>query len=205
MKDRQRILLAELQHRTRNLLAVIQAIARQTTRGSASLDEFVTEFEGRLRALSRLQGLLSTIKHDTLSLGELVQTEIQAIGVASGKVDIEGPHVDLPAASAQTLALSLHELATNAVKYGALTQPDGHLSVAWHLTDDGRTVVLDWRESRVSMPADETPRRRGYGTELIERALPYELGATTRLEFSPDGVHCTIEVPLPAMAAGAAL
>jgi PAS domain S-box-containing protein len=196
LQDRQRVLLAELQHRTRNLLAVIQAIARQTTRSSASLGEFAAEFEGRLRALSRLQGLLASITHETLSLGDLVRTEVGALGPPAGKVQIDGPDVQLPASSAQTLALALHELATNALKYGALAQPAGRLDIDWRLIDEDRRVVLDWRESGVTMPAATPQRRSGYGTQLIERALPYELGAATRLEFAPQGVRCRIEVPL---------
>jgi PAS domain S-box-containing protein len=196
LQDRQRVLLAELQHRTRNLLAVIQAVARQTIRSSGSMADFAREFESRLRALSRLQGLLATVTHDKLGLGDLVRTEIRALGVPEGKVQMNGPAIELPAASAQTLALSLHELATNAVKYGALAQPSGRLSIEWRLAEGGHWVVLDWREAGVTLPAADVPRRRGYGTELIERALPYELGAKARLQFAPDGVRCTIEVPL---------
>ena len=115
----------------------------------------------------------------------------------AGKVRVAGPPVALPANSAQALALAVHELATNAVKYGALRQQAGRLSVTWSLADeDGEErVVLDWVESDVTMPEPSLPRRKGYGTELIERALPYQLRAKTRLEFGPDGLRCRIIAP----------
>ena len=94
--------------------------------------------------------------------------------------------------------MGLHELATNSAKYGALTQASGRLSVTWRVEgDDGAgRLVIDWRESGVAMPDGGTPARRGYGTELITRALPYQLGASTTYELAEDGVRCTIEIPL---------
>jgi two-component sensor histidine kinase len=107
--------------------------------------------------------------------------------------------VALPPTAAQALGLAIHELATNAVKYGALAQPTGKLEVTWELKARKPTaeVALQWRESGVSMPAVGPPRRKGYGSELIERALPYQLSAKTQLEFGSDGVRCAIVVPVP--------
>jgi len=101
--------------------------------------------------------------------------------------------------AAQTLGLAVHELATNAVKYGALSQPMGHLAVNWQVeVEDGvPNVSLEWIESGVAMGPNGPASRKGYGTELIERALPYQLGAKTTLEFGPDGVRCKIKVPVP--------
>jgi PAS domain S-box-containing protein len=199
LQDRQKVLLAELQHRTRNLLAVVQSIARQTIRASASLEDFATQFEGRLRALSRIQSLLARIDHGPVDLRALVEAELKAHGngdVEPGKVTIDGPPARLPPTSAQALALGIHELATNSVKYGALKQPSAKLDVAWRIEGgDGsaRRAVLEWRESGVEMPNEGgRPTRKGYGRELIERALPYQLKAETRLEFGPDGVRCRI-------------
>jgi two-component sensor histidine kinase len=116
-------------------------------------------------------------------------------------VSLEGPAgVPLRSGTVQTLALALHELATNAVKYGALQSPGGHLAVRWHVeepagTDPPRLDVL-WLESGVAMPRFGTPARRGYGRELIERALPYQLNAKTTYELGADGVRCTIAVPI---------
>lgn len=200
LQDRQQVILAELQHRTRNLLAVTQAIASQTRRAARTLDEFTTEFESRLRALSRVQALLAQAEHHDVDLHDLVKAELTAHGdgVEDESTRIEGPPAALPGTSAQAIGLALHELATNAVKYGALGQPDGKLEVVWREETDGnrRRVVLNWTETGVAMPHDGTTRRKGYGTELIQRALPYQLGAETRLEFEPDGVRCTIVVPL---------
>jgi PAS domain S-box-containing protein len=203
LKDRQQLLLAELQHRTRNLLAIVQSIARQTRETSTSLDAFGTEFESRLRALSRVQSLLSRADHGDIDLRTLAEAELEAHGhgaLGSGKIVVEGPPVPLPPTAAQALGLALHELATNALKYGALAQPSGRLTVSWNVEEDGprRRVVLEWREMGVGMPERGRPQRRGYGTELIERALPYQLRAKTRLDFASDGVRCTIIAPIGA-------
>jgi PAS domain S-box-containing protein len=205
LQESQTVLLSELQHRTRNLLAVVQSIARQTIRTSHSLDGFAAEFEGRLRSLSRVQGLLARVDHGAVDLRELVEAELKAHGdgaTATDKIAIGGPPVRLSATAAQALALGIHELATNAVKYGALKQETGKLEVAWRLEDDVGTkkrVVLDWRESGVDMPVQgDVPPRKGFGRELIERALPYQLNAETHLQFGPDGVRCRIATTVEA-------
>ena len=197
LQDRQKVILAELQHRTRNLLAVVQSIARQTVRSSASLGEFKEEYERRLRALGRVQGLLARNDHHSIELRELVDMELHAHGVGdtSGRISVQGPPVVLSASAAQVLALAFHELATNAVKYGALRQPAGKLSVTWQADDAGDEQIarIEWREAGIEI--HEGPKRKGYGSELIERALPYQLGARTRLELGRDGVHCEIVIP----------
>jgi two-component sensor histidine kinase len=136
-----------------------------------------------------------------INLRELVTAELMAHGkddMQSGKIIVSGPPVDIPTAAAQTLGLALHELATNAVKYGALAHAKGMLHVAWSVVTEGGEprVSLEWRETGVEMPATK-PDRKGYGSELIERALPYQLNAKTDLEFAPDGVKCSITVPVP--------
>ena len=194
---RQRVLVAELQHRTRNLLAMVQAIAHQTLGKGGSLESFTA----RLSALGRVQGLISHATDEQVDLGELVRLELQAHGAAEGRnVSIAGPPVALTVERVQTFALALHELATNAVKHGALRagSPDhaGRLEITWSvLPDDGnRLLVLDWRESGVALATGEV--RRGYGRELIERALNFTLKARTQLTFGADGVLCHIEMPL---------
>jgi PAS domain S-box-containing protein len=198
LQDRQQVLLSELQHRTRNLLALVQAIARQTLKSCASLTDFSKQFENRLGALSRVQGVLARTDQGPIDLQQIVRAELDAHG-AGDSVEVRGPAVELAPSAAQALALALHELATNAVKYGALRQPAGELSVNWHLRQDEADthVVLEWREKGVSMQDVSTaPRRKGYGRELIEQALPYQLNAKTRLEFTADGVQCIVELPL---------
>lgn len=197
LQDRQQVLLSELQHRTRNLLALVQAIARQTLKSSGSPADFSRQFESRLRALSRVQGLLARTNQGPIDLQLIVTAELEAHGADAPEID--GPSVDLSPNAAQALALALHELATNAVKYGALRPPGGNLSVKWHLREheETRKIIMEWRETGVSMPDPAAvSRRKGYGSELIERALPYQLNASTNLEFTADGVRCTVELPM---------
>jgi PAS domain S-box-containing protein len=198
LQDRQRILLAELQHRTRNLLSIVQALARQTLRKSVSLSDFETEYAERLSSVGRVQGLLAQTDHHSLQLRKLVESELfaHAGGSETERIVVEGPDLSIPGETAQTLALALHELATNAVKYGALARSSGRLKVTWRAAE-GETpgVILDWLESGVAMPMAGS-RRKGYGSELIERALPYQLNARTKLDFGSDGVQCQIEVPV---------
>lgn len=198
LHEQQRILLAELQHRTRNLLAVVQSISRQTQRSSGSLEEFGSQFEARLRALSRVQTIVMSMEGKAVDLRMLVEGELRAHLAAPSnpdKTSISGPAAAIPPAAAQTIALALHELFTNAVKYGALGQPEGRLRIEWQAepTATGRCIRMRWTETGVRMP-DRT--RRGYGSELIEQALPYQLSATTSLTFTPDGVHCEISLPV---------
>ncbi len=197
MQARQAVLMAELQHRTRNLLAVVRAIADRTL----SPDPALAEYGARLAALGRVQDLLSGRKQGwSVPVAEVVRAELDAHGVGSdGQTRVEGPAVELPGDQMQAVALALHELATNAVKYGALAQASGRLSVTWRVAQEsgGARLVIDWRESGVLMPGGP-PAHRGYGTELITAALPYQLDAETALEFTPDGVRCRIAVPVGA-------
>ena len=203
LQDRQHVLNEELQHRTRNLMGVVRSMADKTARASADLPDFRERFRKRLDALSRVQGLLSRLgEHDRVTFDELIETELAAMGGGGDRVELKGPRgVRLRSSMVQTLAMAVHELATNAVKYGALGQADGRLAVTWHLaTDDGTDQTrlhIDWRESGVAMPAaGSTPSGGGQGRELIEKALPYQLSARTSYELGPDGVHCTISIPV---------
>jgi PAS domain S-box-containing protein len=200
IQKRQDVLLAELQHRTRNLLAVVQAIATQTIKASDGLATFHQNFLSRLRALSRVQSLLAHSQRHDVNLRDLVTGELEAHTRGSTAVTIGGPPVTLPVDLAQPLALALHELATNALKYGALASPDGRLDVIWRVASSGSSqskVVLDWIESGVDLAGSAPRSRNGYGLELIERALPYQLGTKTAVRFAEDGVRCTIEIGLP--------
>jgi PAS domain S-box-containing protein len=200
LQGRQQVLLAELQHRTRNLLAMVQAIAHQTSRLTSSPEAFITAFNDRLRALSRVQALLGDGQQSWVDLGEILRSELiahQGGPSDQGRITLGGPKISLPPNSAQALGLAIHELTTNAVKYGALRDAEGELAVSWQIVPDdgGRSVRLDWTESGVTLDA-ERPTRKGYGSELIERALPFQLNAKTNLEFAVDGVRCSIVVPL---------
>jgi two-component sensor histidine kinase len=196
LQERQSVLLAELQHRTRNLLAVVQSIARKTLAKNGGMDQFAEEFEGRLRALSRVQSLTESAGNDRVSLRQLIDAELEAHAPDPARVTVAGPAVKLPASAAQTIALAVHELATNALKHGALGGGSGNLNVTWTADPpaDPSRLVLEWVETQVRMQPETG--RKGYGSELIERALPYQLQAKTSLKFGPDGVRCRIELPL---------
>jgi len=191
---RQQILIAELQHRTRNLLALVQSLALQTFEKGPALDVFST----RLAALSRVQGLIGEAAGDRVELREIVNREVQALGgVATGKVTVSGDEVSLALEQVQTLALALHELATNAVKHGALKGELGRVDVAWISESNPqgeRTLVLTWQESGLAKLPDTT--RRGFGRNLIERALAHTMRAKTEFLFRQDGITCRIAIPL---------
>jgi two-component system CheB/CheR fusion protein len=199
-EELQRTLIAELQHRTRNLLSIVRSISQQTLRSSASLEVYGREFGDRLGALSRVQGLLSRRDGFSVTLDELVRGELQAHGAAidGTRVEVEGPPVTLSSREVQVLTLALHELATNAAKYGALAQPEGQLSVRWSVgkSNGSRMVTIRWAEAGVDMAGEQQGEKRGFGRELIERALPYDLGAETAFELGADGVRCELKVPL---------
>jgi PAS domain S-box-containing protein len=202
--DRLQLLVAELQHRTRNLIAVVRALADRTLRESSSLEDFKERYDDRLKAVSRVQGLLSRLGDgQRIAFDEMLRTELAAHGATDGMADrvtLEGPQgVRLRSATVQTFALALHELATNAAKYGSLSSHGGHLMVRWRVDDDGagRRLHVDWHETGVDMVgAGAAPQGSGYGRELIERALPYQLKAETTYDMGPEGVHCTIAVPI---------
>jgi PAS domain S-box-containing protein len=199
LHSRQRVLVAELQHRTRNLLALVKAIAAQTIgRDHETRARFLPDFNDRLAALSRAQSLITRADSERVDLEGLLRTELAALrGARDGRVLVSGPAVDLPASHAQTLALATHELATNALKYGALTSVNGLLRVTWNTSgtsEQGRTLHLTWQESGVRIP--DVPARRGFGRELIEDALCFTLSARTNLRFGPDGIACAIDLPL---------
>ncbi|HEY8613033.1 MAG TPA: PAS domain S-box protein [Roseomonas sp.] len=210
LQERQAVLVAELQHRTRNLLGVVRALADRTAAGSTSFDDFRSRFRDRIGALARVQSLLS--RKDVgqrVTFDELIRAELSGLGAIGGdgsgsQVTLDGPiGVRLRSTTVQTLALGLHELATNALKYGALSRPEGRLMVRWQVEkglDGMPRLQLEWQESGVPipLPANGAPVRRGYGRELIERALPYQLSAETRYELASDGVRCTITLPISA-------
>ncbi|MGV7031549.1 CheR family methyltransferase [Methylobacterium symbioticum] len=193
--ERQEVLVKALQHRSRNLLGVVTSLATRTIGQGAPVESFIT----RLRALSRAQALLSQSGSDTVEVGALVRAELAAhVDSMPARIAVSGPQVHLGSQQVQNFALALHELTTNAVKYGALKSEAGQLTVTWErIRQDGRDehLALDWMESGVAVPP-ENGARRGYGRELIERALGYALGGETRFVLGSDGVRCRIELPL---------
>jgi two-component sensor histidine kinase len=200
--DHLQVLVAELQHRTRNLIAVVRSLAERTIAGSDSLSGFAVKFGARLAALARVQGLLSRLTEgEKITFDALLRAELSAHAALDdehARVTLDGPSgVKLRFSTIQTLALALHELATNADKYGALAQPGGRLDVRWRVEaaedGQGRNLHVDWRESGVTIGGDHAAAcGGGYGRELIEHVLPYQLKARTKFELTPDGVHCAL-------------
>jgi two-component system CheB/CheR fusion protein len=190
-EERHHMLVAELQHRTRNMLGMVQAIALRTLTDGTQLESFLE----RLEAIGRTQSLLGRASTEQLRLSDLLQQELDALPNSAGRVRVSGPDVMLDFESAQTLGLALHELATNAVKHGALGVEGGRIDVSWKTPDspEGGAIMLEWREHGVEMLAP--PERVGFGRELIEKALTHTLQARTQLLFEPDGVVCRIILP----------
>ncbi|HEY7638758.1 MAG TPA: CheR family methyltransferase [Steroidobacteraceae bacterium] len=194
LQERQHLLLGELTHRVKNTLAVVQAIAHQTEITSSSPAEFVERFSGRLVALASAHGLLVQSDWQGADLAALTRVQLQAYASdAAQRLHIDGPAVLLPAELATPFGLVLHELATNAAKYGALSRPSGDVGVTWELAgrDGQRVLRLTWRETGGAKPAESTT---GLGSQLIEHAIP---GATVRRRFDERGLACTIELLLP--------
>lgn len=194
-EELQRLLVGELNHRVKNTLATIQAIARQSLRLEPSPSRFVASFTGRLQALARAHDILVHGDMQRGELGDLVREQVE-LGSRDGRISVSGPKVALDARTALQMALVLHELATNARKYGALSTPGGRLLVAWtaEAAGDARELVLDWRESGVVLRGP--PAAPGFGTVLIERSLLAN-GGQTELRYLPDGFACQIRLPVP--------
>jgi two-component system CheB/CheR fusion protein len=172
-------------------------------RKSDSFAEFEAKYHDRLQALGRVQGLLFRQQRggDRVTFDELIEAGLAAQpanGGDGGRVTLDGPKgVGLPSGTVQTLAMAAHELSTNAVKYGALKQPNGHLTILRQETaeETGEPWLhVDWKESGVEVPT--SVGGTGQGRELIERALPYQFGARTTFALEPDGAHCTISLPV---------
>jgi PAS domain S-box-containing protein len=189
------LLVAELNHRVKNTLAIVQSVAHQTFRSSVDPVAARGQFDKRLQALAAAHDLLTRNGWDAFQLDELLARALEPFRLR--RFDLSGPSVRLEARIAVALALALHELATNAVKYGALSNEAGRVALDWHLVSraGGARLRLTWRET--GGPPVEKPSGRGFGSRLIERGLGRELGGDVALEFAPSGVICRIEMPLP--------
>ena len=187
------LVMRELTHRSKNLLAVIQAMARQTAARSDNTEDFVESFAARLQAMAASHDLLVSQSWYGADLKELVLAHLaQSIDPGSPQIEIEGDPHSITADAAQNLGLALHELTTNAAKYGALSVLGGKLSVSW-TTVDGR-IRLVWKES--GGPEVVPPRRNGFGRMLLERLVGPALDGDVTIDFAPEGVSCVIEFPV---------
>ncbi|POF28423.1 sensor histidine kinase [Roseibium marinum] len=186
------LVMRELTHRSKNLLAVIQAMARQTAARSDTTDDFVESFSARLQAMAASHDLLVSQSWYGADLRELILAQLsQSIAPNSPQITLKGISCTITAEAAQNLGLALHELTTNAAKYGALSVVDGRLSVSWERSGD--KILLNWKES--GGPEVAEPKRNGFGRILLERLVGPSLDGNVKIEFSPEGVNCAIEIP----------
>jgi two-component sensor histidine kinase len=188
---RQALLLAELEHRVKNLLAVVQAIAAQSLSGDRTLDEARGALMKRLRAVGKAHDLVLASGWQGASLRAVLEGELRPYGK---RARLSGPDLTLAPKAAQTFALVLHELATNAAKHGALGSPKGWIEASWAIVDPATptaTLCLVWREH--DGPPVQAPLRRGFGRILLEQGLRHDLGGEVALAFLPDGLVCTID------------
>ena len=191
-EEHRQLLVNELNHRVKNTLAVVQALARQTFRNAPDVDVAVAAFDERLFALSRAHNLLTDANWSAADLRDIIAGQIGQIGE---RVLVDGPPVALPPQLAVSLALALHELHTNATKYGALSNDAGRVQVSWRIAQPSGRLHLCWKES--GGPPVAPPTRQGFGSRLIERALAREVGGEVQVRYLPDGVVCEIEVEAP--------
>jgi len=187
------LLINELNHRVKNTLATVQSLAMQTLRNTERSEEARDLFEARLSALSRAHNLLTLENWDGANLLDVAERALTPFTAGEERrVTFEGPHVRLSPRQALALSIALHELATNAAKYGALSVEAGKVLVSW--TVSGEELCLSWEES--GGPSVAPPQHSGFGTRLIERNLSHELGGTARIDYSPSGVRATIRSAL---------
>ncbi len=195
-EERQQLLLRELSHRIKNTLAVVQAIAHQTQRYSRSPEDFISRFDGRLQALSAAHSLLVGSSWTGAEVAAIAHSQLDAYRSADNpnRLRIEGGPATLPADLATPFGLVLHELATNAAKHGALSQPGGSVTLRWSMTSRNKTPTLAvvWEET--GGPPVQPPKASGFGGVLIENGLPH---AVVRREFRSEGLVCTMEIPVP--------
>ncbi|MCT8266279.1 PAS domain-containing protein [Afifella sp. JA880] len=196
-EKRQHLLLNELQHRVRNALAVLRSIARRTTETSETVEDYAMHLQGRIDAFARVQSAAVSDPSVGVDLAMLIADELLMAAVREGdRLTIDGPNVRLQPKAAELFALIIHELTTNAIKYGALTVPKGRIRVAWKIEANtgGNVLVMVWQER--GMQNLRAPTRSGFGTELLERTLPYQLNGSAVRAFEANGLRCTITVPL---------
>ena len=192
-------LTRELNHRVKNTLANVLSIVSLTRRRATNLEDFADGLDGRIRALSATHDLLTKSQWGTTPIRDVLETEM-APYAKSDEIELvlEGPDVELAPNDALSFGLAIHELATNASKYGALSQPGGEVTVNWSLENDN-LARIEWTEK--GGPPVSQDRKRGFGTELIEKIVAHELRHPVELDFDPEGVRCRLHVPVRKLSA----
>ena len=195
-EDQQSRLVAELDHRVKNVLATVQAVAAQTLQASSSMEHFVAALDGRVRSMASTHELLSHRRWLGIPLAELVERELAPYATGSN-TEFSGPEVMLSAEAGQTIGMVLHELVTNAAKHGALSVSSGRVSIYWRLPHNGSAsgrLVFTWRETGGPLVAPQS--KSGYGMDVVRSIIPYELGGTVDHVLASEGVGCQIKIPL---------
>jgi PAS domain S-box-containing protein len=195
-EERQRLLVAELDHRVKNVLVRVAAIATETRESSRSMDDFVRTLGGRLQSMAAAHSMLSKGRWHGVGIADLIRDQLAPYATGANAT-IQGPNIMLAAATTQAVAMVIHELATNAVKFGALSAPGGRVSIGWSAPSGGNGsagLTVEWRET--SGPPVTKPTELGFGTNLIEELIAHELGGMVDLAFEPGGVCCRMKLPL---------
>jgi two-component sensor histidine kinase len=195
LEEQRKVLVAELDHRVKNALATVSAVVSRTVEGSRSTADFLEALDGRIRSMAMTHEVLSARRWQGISLATIVRGELAPYATGSN-TEIDGPDVVLPADVGQALAMVLHELVTNAAKYGSLSTQDGRVSIRWDRGANGHSLpnlVLEWRE--IGGPPVVAPDKPSYGISIIRGLLPYECSATVDLVLASDGVRCKLEIP----------
>lgn len=199
--EHQGVLLAELQHRVRNIMALLRSITSRTGDRAEGVAEYRDLMMGRLLAFARVQALLTRTANVSVGIASIVHDEVSVQAEHESQYVLDGPDVVLSPKAAEVLTLAIHELATNAVKYGALSVPTGRVTVRWSTFEKCSRpwLAFDWTEEGAPtppQPAPNVPRRRGFGSEMIEARIPYELQGCGQVSIEPGGAHCHLEFPL---------
>ena len=194
VEQHQVLLVSELDHRVKNILAQVAVVAVSTRQGSHSVDEFLRSLNGRIQSMAAAHMLLSKSGWQSVGLDALVRSQLAPYATDTN-ITISGTDIMLTAAETQAVAKVLHELATNAAKYGALSIPGGQVSVNWDRKSngDGTNLMLVWEE--LGGPPVKSEVHASYGTNLIRHLIPHELGGMVDLAFASQGVRCKIEIP----------
>ena len=195
-QERQSLLIRELHHRVKNTLAAVQGLFTATARSSASYDDFYRTFCDRIVSLSNTHTLLTEDYWQSASLLDLLRNELAPYDDGTSRILLQGPPVELTADLAVPTGMAIHELTTNAAKYGALSVEGGRIEVAWQvrMNGDGRRLALDWRE--LDGPPVQSPRKTGFGSTLLRRVLATQCHAEVSIDYDPQGVRFRMDAPL---------
>jgi two-component sensor histidine kinase/CheY-like chemotaxis protein len=192
-QDRQELMIAELNHRVRNILSLVRGLVAQSKDTAASTEEFASVLGGRIQALARAHDQITSLNWAPAALRSLVESEAGAyLGARAGRIRMGGPDVALDPKAFATLALVVHEMMTNSAKYGALADSTGQVEIGWKM-DHGSSLVIEWKES--GGPPVQPPSRRGFGTTIIERSIPFDLNGDAELRFDLLGVQAKFVIP----------